>query len=112
MKHSLASENLDIETSPIPYTHGEYEQEEHVAPKWAAVEHVHRGKFRQDSVHKLPTHERGLPVLGWDCGQSFSDDTPFRIQEVEEGSRPLSGLNLLPPINKDKLPIQHLPDKV
>ena len=112
MKHSLASENLDIETSPIPHTHREDEQEEHVAPKRAAIEHVHRGKFRQDSVHKLPSHERGFPVLRWECRQKSPNDTSFRIQEPVEGSRPLSGLNFLPSVNKDKLPVQHLPDKV
>ena len=69
MKHSLATENLNIETSAIPYAHREDEQQEDVTPKRAVVEHKHSGELCQDGVKKLSTHERGFAVLLWEPGQ-------------------------------------------
>ena len=77
MKHSLAAENFNIETSTVPHAHGEDEQQESVAPKWTSVEHIHRGKFRQDGVCKLPTHECSFPILPREFGQNSSDDAPL-----------------------------------
>lgn len=77
MKHLLAAENFNIEASTVPHAYREDEQQEYVAPKWAVIEHIHRGKFRQESVCKLPTHERGFPVLCREFGQDFSDDAPL-----------------------------------
>ena len=77
MKHLLAAENFNIETSAVPHAYGEDGQQEYVTPKWTVIEHIHRGKFRQDSVCKLPTHERGFPVLRRTFGQNCSNDAPL-----------------------------------
>lgn len=79
MKHSLAAEDLNIETSTVPHAHGEDEQQEDIAPKRTGVEHIHRGKLCQDGVEELSTNERGLPVLLWKFGQDRSNDTPLGI---------------------------------
>lgn len=112
MKHLLAAENLDVETPAIPHAHGKDKQQEYVAPKRTVVERVHCRKLCQDGIKELPTHERGFPVLRWEFRQERSNDAPFGIHKEEEGSCPLPGLDLLPPIDKDELPVQHLPDKI
>lgn len=105
MKHSLPAENLDIETSAIPHTHGEDEHQEYVAPKWAIIEHKDRRKLCKDGVKKLPAHKCGFPILRCEFRYERSNDASFGIQEEVEGRRPLAGLDFFPPIDKDELPI-------
>ena len=105
MKHSLPTENFDIETSTVPHTHGEDEQQKNVAPKRACIEDIHRGELCQDGIEELSAHEHGFPVMRWKQGQERSNDAPLGFQEVEERGCPLSRLNLLPPIDENELPI-------
>lgn len=70
LKHSLAAENLNIETSAIPNAHREDRHQEHVAPKRTVIEDVHRGKLCQDGVKKLPAHKYDFPISRRKSGYS------------------------------------------
>ena len=61
---------------------------------------------------QLAEHEPCLAVLQGDLCQSAADDAPFVVQQIGERRRALSGLDFLPPIDQDELPIQQLPYRV
>jgi len=49
--HWLATKDLDVESSAIPDTHGEKDDQEGPAPERAVVQNVDSGELCEDSVN-------------------------------------------------------------
>lgn len=49
--YALATKDFDVESSAVPYAHGEDQNQEGTTPSRAVVQQVHRRQFRQNGIY-------------------------------------------------------------